>query len=199
MLPDAVGSSWCSFMFSRSVTSMYPDASLPVNYCKKPKERRDHRVTHIELWCCFPDVNFNPYCGGESSGRCWPANVVGVDVSQLQWWIMDQEAGQSCIASLFLSGWHLHTPNTWFQIEGDIDIPSNVYALDVLNKLLEMFPEKSSYRTWKKSRSVGVESPSRRLERQGGGVTKLQTIHCNTSTSQMDSPSSCATSGFLLL
>jgi len=45
-------------------------------------------------------------------------------VAQTESVIKNAEDHSWCTYSSFLMGWHLHTPNNQFRIEGDIDIPS---------------------------------------------------------------------------
>jgi len=112
--------------------------------------------------------------------------------------VVNQDAGHSWIKCLFLMGWHLHTPGPRHPVpaEGDIDIPFNLqYAMYPVHVHEERRNRTHITGCGMEQWSEVVESPTRRLRRWGGGVTKV-TLRLNKSTFavSMDSTSVGATS-----
>ena len=116
------------------------------------------------------------------------------------WWNKEVGVRSWCTLTSFQMGWHSHTPNNLFLIEGDIDIPSLsvlyaytsawILSMLLINAICDDEVMNRSSEWW-----AGVAESSTNVT--GGWCNESYispTSHCNTSSWRMDSAISCASS-----
>jgi len=130
----------------------------------------------------------------------WSLMQLKVSLVAQSWWNKDAGACLWCTLTSIRMGWHSHTPNNLFLIEGDIDIPSlgvhYIYtSARILSVLLINAICVGEIMKWSSEWWFGVAESSTSVT--GGWCNESYispTSHCNTSSWRMDSAISCVTS-----